>query len=40
MLKGVAWGITLTLTIALISVYVLLHSGMIPANADAKPGGL
>jgi len=40
MLKGVVWGITLTIAIALISVYALLHSGMIPANADAKPGGL
>ncbi|KXS31190.1 MAG: Cytochrome C class I protein [Candidatus Gallionella acididurans] len=40
MLKGVAWGITLTIAIALISVYALLHSGMIPANADTKPGGL
>jgi thiosulfate dehydrogenase len=40
MLKGVVWGIILTVAIALISVYTLLHSGMIPANADAKPGGL
>lgn len=40
MLKGVVWGITLTIAIALISVYALLHSGLIPANADAKPGGL
>ena len=40
MLKGVVWGITLTVAIALISVYALLHSGMIPANADAKPGRL
>jgi len=40
MLKGVVWGITLTVAIALISVYALLHSGMIPANADTKPGGL
>jgi mono/diheme cytochrome c family protein len=40
MLKGVVWGITLTVAIALISVCALLYSGMIPANADAKPGGL
>lgn len=40
MLKGVVWGIILTIAIALISVYALLHSGLIPANADAKPGGL
>jgi len=40
MLKGVVWGITLTIAAALISVYALLHSGMIPANADAQPGGL
>ena len=40
MLKGLFWGITLTIAIGLISVYALLHSGTIPANADAKPGGL
>ncbi|TAL87829.1 MAG: cytochrome c [Candidimonas sp.] len=40
MFKGIVWGITLTIAMALISVYALLHSGMIPANADAKPGGL
>ena len=40
MLKGVVWGIALTIGIALIGVYVLVQSGLIPANADAKPGWL
>jgi thiosulfate dehydrogenase len=40
MLKGVFWGIALTIAVALISGYVLVKSGLIPANADAKPGWL
>jgi thiosulfate dehydrogenase len=40
MLKGVVWGIVLTIGIALIGVYGLVQSGLIPANADAKPGWL
>jgi thiosulfate dehydrogenase len=39
-LKGVIFGITLTLSIALIAAYSLVRSGLIPANADAKPGQL
>jgi len=40
MLKGVFWGIALTIVVALIGGFVLLQSGLIPANADAKPGRL
>lgn len=40
MFKGVALGVTLTLAIALIGAYSLVRSGLIPANADAKPGWL
>lgn len=40
MLKAVIVGVALTLALALISAYVLLQSGLVPANADAKPGGL
>ena len=40
MLKGVVLGIVLTLAVALIGAYALVQSGLIPANADAKPGWL
>jgi thiosulfate dehydrogenase len=40
MLKGVALGVALTVVVALIGVYALVRSGLIPANADAKPGRL
>jgi mono/diheme cytochrome c family protein len=40
MLKGVVAGIVLTLAVALIGGYFLVRSGLIPANADAKPGRL
>ncbi|NNM51647.1 MAG: cytochrome c [Pseudomonadales bacterium] len=40
MLKGIAAGVALSLLIALIAAYALLHSGLIPANADAKPSQL
>lgn len=40
MLKGVVSGIALTLAVALIGAYALVQSGLIPANADAKPGWL
>jgi thiosulfate dehydrogenase len=40
MLKGVVVGVALTLAVALIGAYSLLRSGLIPANADAKPGRL
>src|ERR1035437_5718848 len=40
MLKGVVSGVALTLAVALIGAYSLVRSGLIPANADAKPGRL
>jgi thiosulfate dehydrogenase len=40
MLKGVALGVALTLAVGLIGAYFLVRSGLIPANADAKPGRL
>jgi thiosulfate dehydrogenase len=40
MLKGVVWGVALTLAVALIGAFSLVQSGLIPANADAKPGRL
>jgi mono/diheme cytochrome c family protein len=40
MLKAVMMGVTLTLAVALIGAYALVRSGLIPANADAKPGRL
>jgi len=40
MLKGVVSGILLTIGLAVIGAYVLVRSGIIPANADARPGTL
>jgi thiosulfate dehydrogenase len=40
MLKGVVSGVALTLAVALIGAYFLVRSGLIPANADTKPGSL
>lgn len=40
MLKGVVSGFVLAVAIALVGGYLLLRSGLIPANADAKPGKL
>jgi thiosulfate dehydrogenase len=40
MLKGMLLGIALTLVVALIGVYSLVQSGLIPANADAKSSRL
>jgi len=40
MLKGVVLGVALTIGVALIGAYSLVQSGLIPANADAKPGRL
>jgi thiosulfate dehydrogenase len=40
MLKGVVSGVLLAVAVALISGYLLVRSGLIPANADAKPGAL
>ena len=40
MLRGIIMGVALTLAVALIGAYSLVRSGLIPANADAKPGRL
>ena len=40
MLKGVVSGVALTLAVVLLGAYALVQSGLIPANADAKPGQL
>src|SRR5665647_824960 len=39
-LKGVILGAALTLVVTLIGAYSMVQSGLIPANADAKPGRL
>jgi mono/diheme cytochrome c family protein len=38
MIKGFIVGIILTIAIALLAGYLLLQNGVIPANADTKPG--
>lgn len=40
MLKGIIVGIAATIIAGLVGAYLLLHSGFIPANADAQPGWL
>jgi len=40
MFKGIVAGVVLTLAVGLIGGYVLIRSGLIPANADATPGRL
>ena len=40
MFKGVVLGVILTCVIALAGAYALVRSGLIPANADAKPSQL
>lgn len=40
MVRGFIAGVIATIVVALIAGYILLQSGLIPANADAKPGGL
>jgi mono/diheme cytochrome c family protein len=40
MLKGVVLGFVLAVVVALVGGYLLVRSGLIPANADAKPGQL
>ena len=39
-MKGIITGVALTLFVILIGGYAVVKSGLIPANADAKPGGL
>jgi mono/diheme cytochrome c family protein len=40
MLKGFVAGIVAAIIVALVGGYIILRSGLIPANADAKPGRL
>lgn len=40
MMRGFILGIAVALLVALLGAYVILQSGLVPANADAKPGGL
>jgi thiosulfate dehydrogenase len=40
MLKGIFWGVVLAIAVALTGAYFLVRIGLIPANADAKPGRL
>lgn len=40
MARGFIAGIVATILVAVIGAYLILRSGLIPANADAKPGGL
>ncbi len=40
MLKGVVLGVATAIAVVLIGGYILVQSGLIPANADAKPGWL
>lgn len=40
MLRGFIIGVVAVIVVGLISAYGLVQSGLIPANADAKPGGL
>ena len=40
MVKGLITGVVLTVVVALLAAYLLVRSGLIPANADAKPGKL
>ena len=39
MIRGFVIGVAVAIVVALAGGYVLLQSGYIPANADAKPGG-
>jgi mono/diheme cytochrome c family protein len=40
MVRGFITGVIISFLVALIGAYVLLQSGLIPANADAEPGGI
>lgn len=40
MLKGMVSGFVLAFAVALLGAYLLVRSGLIPANADAQPGWL
>lgn len=40
MVRGFVAGIVTSIIVALVGAYLILQSGLIPANADGKPGGL
>jgi mono/diheme cytochrome c family protein len=40
MIRGFIAGVIVTILVVLVGGYAVLRSGLIPANADAKPGGL
>ena len=40
MVKGLITGVVLTVVVALLAAYLLVRSGLIPANADTKPSKL
>jgi len=40
MFRGFVAGVLATIVVALIGGYIVLRSGLIPTNADAKPGWL
>lgn len=40
MIRGFLGGVITAIVVALVGGYLLLQSGLIPANADAQPGGL
>jgi thiosulfate dehydrogenase len=40
MIKGLLYGIALTVCLGLVIAYVAVQSGFVPANADASPGPL
>lgn len=39
-MRGFVTGVVVSILVLLIGAYLLLQSGLIPANADAEPGGL
>jgi len=39
-MRGFLVGVVATIVVILIAGYIVLRSGLVPANADAKPGGL
>jgi thiosulfate dehydrogenase len=40
MFRGFVFGVVMTIVVAVASGYIILSSGLIPANADASPGWL
>lgn len=40
MVRGFIAGIVVSILVAIVGAYLILQSGLIPANADAEPGGL